>query len=65
MLDSIVASRVFDFGYIYDGFKGFSFILQNQVGRNNKNIASSVKRLRNSAFNWYDKILEAFENYEG
>ncbi|MBO5649360.1 MAG: hypothetical protein J6S76_05550, partial [Clostridia bacterium] len=65
MLDRIVQSRVFDFGFVFDGWKGYGFILQHQVVRNNKNIESVVTRYERSASKWYDSILEAFENYEG
>ncbi|MBO5649234.1 MAG: hypothetical protein J6S76_04915, partial [Clostridia bacterium] len=65
MLDQIVDSCVFDFGYLFDGFKGYSFILQNQIIRNNKNIESTVERYERSANKWYASIIEAFENYEG
>ncbi|MBO5648886.1 MAG: hypothetical protein J6S76_03120, partial [Clostridia bacterium] len=59
MLDRIVASRVFDFGYMYDNFKGYSFLLQNQIARNHKNIESTVKRYSKSAPKWYNSVLEA------
>ena len=32
MLDYIIEHRVFDFGYVYDNFKGFSFYFQNLIG---------------------------------
>ena len=65
MLDRIVQSRVFDFGYVFDNWKGFSFLLESQVQRKNKNIESTYKRNERSAMKWYNSILEAFENYEG
>ena len=65
MLDMIVESSAFDFGYIYDGWKGFAVMLYSQLTSNNKNIESAYKRYERSSLKWYNSLLEVFENYEG
>ncbi len=63
MLDMIVESRMFDFGYVFDNFRGFSFLMHQQIDRNNKNIESVYERYERSSTRWYDSVLAAFENY--
>ncbi|MBO5649541.1 MAG: hypothetical protein J6S76_06465, partial [Clostridia bacterium] len=65
MLDMIVDSCVFDFGYLYDGWKGLAVMLYQQLTRENKNIESAYRRYERSAVKWYNSVLETFENYEG
>ena len=65
MLDRIVESSAFDFGYIYDGWKGFAVMLYSQLTSNSKNIESAYERYERSSLRWYNSLLEVFENYEG
>ena len=65
MLDSIVASRVFDFGLVFDNWKGFASLTTARISRYDKNIESAYKRYERSSTKWYNTVLEAFENYEG
>ncbi len=64
MLDMIVNSRYFDFGYIYDGWKGASFIMQNLVQKNDPNIESYWAKNEKKIMKWYDAVLEYFEEHE-
>ncbi len=60
VLDIIVKGRVFDFGYIYDGWQGFSFTLQQMIAGNNNNFESIYKKKLSGARYQYKSIVKAF-----
>ena len=62
MIDLIVASRKFDFGYVYDGWKGVSFLTEDIIrdGKGQNILASTYKRRKNIATRNYKNILEKF-----
>jgi len=62
MVDLILATRVFDIGYIYDNWKGVSFKLERLVRDNSTNIASDYATFKDSALEHYAKVFEMFEN---
>ncbi len=64
MLDLIVAGRVFDFGFVYDGTKGCSFIIQTLITQKSKDIASYYAKNEKSILKQYDAIFEYFNNYD-
>ncbi|MGM9625481.1 MAG: hypothetical protein ACI3XM_07205, partial [Eubacteriales bacterium] len=64
MLDMIVNSRVFDFGYVYDAWKGASFFLQELVRTNNTNFESYYAKKEKSLTKHYNQVIEFFENYD-
>ena len=64
MLDLIVDSRVFDFGYVYDGWEGCSFFFTSLVNDANQNLASFWEANRKKVTNHYEKVAEFFENFE-
>ncbi len=64
MLDLIVDARVFDFGYVYDAWKGSSFFLEQLVGASNSNFASFYAKKEKTVTKHYNKVIEYFENYE-
>lgn len=63
MLDKIVASRVFDLGYVYDGWKGASFIFQELISANNPNFESTWAKREKTVSAYYDSVIEYLENY--
>ncbi len=65
MLDLIVNSRVFDFGYVYDAWKGASFFMQELVRTNNTNFESYYAKKEKAVNKHYTQVIEYFENYEG
>lgn len=65
MLDLIMESRIFDFGYIYDCWKGPSFILGILVCEKNTNFESYYASQEKSITAHYNKVIEYFENYRG
>ncbi len=64
MLDMIVNSRVFDFGYVYDAWKGCSFFLEQLVQGNNNNFESFWAKKEKAVMKHYDKVIKIFEEYE-
>ena len=65
MLDKIVASRVFDFGYVYDGFNGMAFYLEQVIGgKHSRDFESYYAANAPAAEVYYNKVFEFFENLE-
>ena len=63
MLDMIMNSRVFDFGFIYDNWKGPSFLLQDLAVANKTDYASAYAKKESSYIQHYNDVLAAFEAY--
>ncbi len=63
MLDRIVNSRVFDFGYVYDNWLGASFIMQELIQTNNPNFASYWASTEKAIMKHYEKVIKYFESY--
>ena len=63
MIDMIVNSRVFDLGYVYDGWKGASFIFQNLISNNNPNFESKWASSESAITKYYQSVIDYFENY--
>ncbi len=59
VLDMVLDGRTFDFGYIYDGFKGYAFLLQDLISTKSTNFASTVKSRKKSAENRYAKVIDS------
>ena len=60
MIDFVLSKRVYDFGLLYDGFKGFGFTLERLVQEQNENFASYYAANINSIQAHYDSVLEVF-----
>ena len=43
----LLDGRTFDFGYVYDGWKGYAFLLQNLISAKKSDFASHSLRERN------------------
>lgn len=63
MLDLLMDSRMFDFGYIYDGWNGCSFVLEGLVRDNNPNFESKYATDESKITLHFDSVLELFETY--
>ena len=63
MMDLIVNARVFDFGYVYDGWSGASFILQDLVASNKSDFESYYAKKEKAITKHYNKVIEYFETY--
>ncbi len=65
MIDLCVASRVFDFGYVYDNWQGVSFIFQDQLcSGQHKDITSVYKAKEKAVTKHYDEVLALFYTEE-
>ncbi len=64
MLDLLVNSRVFDFGYVYDGWQGCSFFMQQMFGKGTKNFESYWQQREKAVMKHYDDVVAYFENYD-
>lgn len=63
MIDFIMSKRVYDFGYVYDNWKGFGFCIESLVKNGDPNFASYYASHINSVEKAYSDMLAAFENY--
>ena len=61
IMDIIINGRTFDFGYIYDGWQGFSFMLQSLMATGDSNFESYYSRRYSSARYQYKSIVKAFQ----
>ncbi len=61
IMDIIIDGRTFDFGYIFDGWQGFSFMLQQMMGNGNSNFESYYNTRFKSARLHYKTIVKAFD----
>ena len=65
MLDLIMEGRMFDFGYVYNGWDGASFLLSEFVANKNTDFESTYASKEKTINKQYDQVIEFFENYEG
>lgn len=65
MIDLCVASRVFDFGYVYDNWKGVSFLFQELLGsKQHQDITSAYQKKEKAATKHYNDVLALFYTEE-
>jgi hypothetical protein len=62
MLDLIIDGRVFDFGYVYDNWKGVAFDLQHIIQSNNADFESYYAAKEAAVTKYYDEVTEYFMN---
>ena len=65
LLDLIVSSRVFDMGYIYDGWSGVCFFLEKLVPNNDNNLASLWTTNEKKVTDHYQEVIDYFNDYKG
>lgn len=65
MIDMVANSRKFDFGYIYDGWEGASFILSGLISSKDTDFESTYAKKEKAIVKHYEEVIEFFENYEG
>lgn len=59
MIDLVLASRVIDFAYLYDGWTGWVFKLADFI-KTEGAFSSTYAKYEKSMQNYYDKVLEFF-----
>ncbi len=64
IMDMLVNNRIFDFGYIYDGWLGCSFFLEWMFRAGNDNFESYYESKAKAVEKHYADVVEYFENYD-
>lgn len=64
LLDIITEGTVYDFGYFYDDWKGFGFMMQDLMRGKNNNFASYYESRLNAAETQFEKVIEAYRGLE-
>ncbi|MDD4772167.1 MAG: hypothetical protein PHZ09_00990 [Eubacteriales bacterium] len=64
VLDMVLDGRTFDFGYVYDGWQGVAFLLQNLTSTNSKDYASAFAGLEKNAITRYEKVVDTLLGLE-
>ena len=65
MLDLIMDSRVFDFGYVYDNWKGMSFYPERLLGeQKSRDFESYYAANSAAAIEHYNDVLEFYAGLE-
>lgn len=66
MIDKCIENRIFDFGYIYDGFgSAFGLLPQKMANGGRSDFVSYYKKYEKIAMKTYNTYLDAFYDYEG
>ncbi|MCR5263553.1 MAG: hypothetical protein K6D94_06745 [Clostridiales bacterium] len=65
VLDMLLDGRYFDFGYVYDGWKGYAFILQDLISSKKADFASAYAKKEKSATKQYGGIIDMYLGLEG
>jgi hypothetical protein len=60
-MDLIIDGRTYDFGYIYDNWKGFSFVLQKMMKNGSYNFQSEYDKNYSGARLQYKTVIKAFD----
>lgn len=61
IMDLILAGCTFDFGYFYDNWVGFAFMLQDMMRAKSSDFASYFATRENAAIEQFNKVIAAFE----
>lgn len=61
MIEFVVDSCVYDMGYVYDNWKGLSFLLQQLVANDDTNFESFYAAKSTAALSHYEKVINYFE----
>ena len=59
--DLIIDGRIYDFGVVFDDFKGFAFTLHDTVGKGSSNFESYYSREYTSVRSHFKVIIKAFD----
>ncbi len=61
ILDMIIDGRMYEFGYLYDGFQGFAFMLSGMFTSGQSNFESYYAKKYNPARLHFKKIVKVFD----
>lgn len=60
IMDMILDGRAFDFGYFYDNWTGFAFMLQDLMQKKSKDFASYYASRESQAIAQFESVMEAY-----
>ena len=63
VIDDLLANRFFDFGYVYDGWKGASFWLEGLIQNKKTDFESHYAKNGEKVAKHYAEVLEIFDGY--
>lgn len=61
VLDMVIDARTFEFGYMYGGFEGFGFVLENMMKSGSNNFESTYQKRYPTAKIHYKKVIKALD----
>ena len=64
MIDLVLSTRTFDFGYMYDGWNGMAFLSAEPAAGENTNFASYYRANEKVATRYYDRVIESYLEYD-
>lgn len=64
IMDMILSGRTFDFGYFYDNWTGFAFMLQTLMQNKDNNFASYYAAQETKAVRQFESVMEAYLTLE-
>jgi hypothetical protein len=64
LLDIISDGTIYDFGYFYDNWTGFAFMMQDLMRDRSNNFASYYESRLNAAQNQFENVLNAYMTME-
>ncbi len=62
MIDYILESRTYNFGYVYMGSTGIGFILTTLMDTQDNNFSSAYAKIENSTIKHFEKVISAYQN---
>jgi len=62
MIDYILESRTYNFGYVYMGSTGIGFIFTTLMDSKNNNFSSSFAKIEESTLKHFEKVISAYQN---
>lgn len=64
IMDMILEGRAFDFGYFYDNWTGFAFMLQDLMQKKSSDFASYYAAREKQAIKQFDSVIEAYSKLD-
>lgn len=62
MIDYILGSRTYNFGYVYTGPTGMGFILTSLMDGRNNNFSSAYAKIEKSTVKHFENVISAYKN---
>lgn len=62
MIDYILGSRTYNFGYVYTGPSGIGFILTTLMDTRDSNFSSAYAKIEKATLGHFEKVISAYQN---